>query len=520
MKQKKVVFKKLELPKILLFKNKEKNYVFVLFLILVLAASLRLYELDKFDFKNDEFQTFSAGYGFLKTGEFYTWDFLNDEKSQPYSRAWLHSIFLAISFMFFGLNEFSSRIISVLFGLILIVVVFEFVKKFLKENGVAVAAAFLFAVHPLFLDLSRSARMYIIFFPFFILFIHYFYKFIETIDFSSKKLKINKLFLGLAFLFFIIGSALQIIMFLSLIGIYLYILFNYFYYLLKKSNKRKKYFLIGSVLNVIFLIFLIGYSFFGFFSEFFSAITLRQFPNSEYFNLVFYPFNFILIDKALIIILPLIFALYYFFIIKNSKSFLLLFLILLSQLLFFVYFGDRYYSVRYIANTLLIAFIVIVLGLSKMVYFIFRPRFSTVLTFLIVILLSMIYFFPSYGEIYNENSLFFGPVGNFQEAYKEIRENYSPNKVIIAQYARKYYLVSPKLTGNINFVDMKSEKKFTLKELKEEVKKCDAGWVLWGTGKKYHITPEIIDYALENFVHIHGDGIDNTNVEVFYFENN
>jgi len=111
----------------------------------------------------------------------------------------------------------------------------------------------------------------------------------------------------------------------------------------------------------------------------------------------------------------------------------------------------------------------------------------------------------------------------YSEAYSTIVKNYKPNDVIFGQYLKKYYL---KELGNFKVVtvDMMNNKLYTYESFIEDLKKYDSGWIVWDTGKTGHLKREIIDYSCKNFEHLHGEicneKIDDTKVEVFYFDKN
>ena len=123
-------------------------------------------------------------------------------------------------------------------------------------------------------------------------------------------------------------------------------------------------------------------------------------------------------------------------------------------------------------------------------------------------------FYQEAGKIYGEEHDF----GRFKEAYLTIKKNLNPEeKVIFGQYLRTYYL---KEIGEDNLVviDMLNNGQYSYESFLKDISKYDSGWITWETRKGYHIRGDIKNYINKNFKKYHGRGIDDTNVEVYYFD--
>ncbi|MCW3974811.1 MAG: hypothetical protein NWE86_01020, partial [Candidatus Bathyarchaeota archaeon] len=94
-----------------------------LMIIVLVGFGLRIYGVGDFDFREDEFQVIYTASSYHFGGGFYTWDWIKSEPSgNLYMRAWPHTWLIAKSFDIFGISEFSARLVSVIFGTILILV--------------------------------------------------------------------------------------------------------------------------------------------------------------------------------------------------------------------------------------------------------------------------------------------------------------------------------------------------------------------------------------------------------------
>jgi hypothetical protein len=101
-------------------------------------------------------------------------------------------------------------------------------------------------------------------------------------------------------------------------------------------------------------------------------------------------------------------------------------------------------------------------------------------------------------------------------AYQEIIDNYDPEEhTLFLQYGRMYYL---RELDEINLVSMGSNGSYSFEEFMSDLEKAKKGWTAWETGKSYHLQDKVKSYIEENFEKIHGTGVDDTRVEVYYFE--
>jgi len=148
-----------------------KKTIAILFLIILLAAFLRLPSLSKFPagFSADEaIQGYSA-YSILKTGK--------DEwgQSLPLTlrsfgdyKLPLYTYLTVPSLATFGLNEFAVRFPSAIFGILAIIAVFLLTQELFGVTAISLLAAFFLAICPWHLVFSRAAieaNLTVFFFP-------------------------------------------------------------------------------------------------------------------------------------------------------------------------------------------------------------------------------------------------------------------------------------------------------------------------------------------------------------------
>lgn len=137
-----------------------KRNLFLLILIVILAAALRLPYLDKFPngFSGDETIQGYTAYSILNTGKDEWGEFLplvfrsfGDFKPPLYAYLTVPSVVV------FGLNEFATRLPMAIFGIASVVVVYLLTKELFKKESIALLAAFFLAVSPWHIHFSRTA---------------------------------------------------------------------------------------------------------------------------------------------------------------------------------------------------------------------------------------------------------------------------------------------------------------------------------------------------------------------------
>ncbi|AEI50325.1 glycosyltransferase family 39 protein [Runella slithyformis] len=163
------------------FTYQNKHVYYWLIAILILAASLRLYRLDAHGIFFDEKATMMVSQGMVQNGG-NQHDVFNPQKyvftnqefwqpqtfseyleamrrsdigNSPFYYAILHS-WVSIT----GISDFTARLLSVLFSVLTVWLIFIFVNHFLQSSRLALTAAALAAIEPFFVAYSQQARNY------------------------------------------------------------------------------------------------------------------------------------------------------------------------------------------------------------------------------------------------------------------------------------------------------------------------------------------------------------------------
>ena len=130
--------------------------------LITIAIVRYFYHLSAFPcFFDDEFQTVAAAYGYLKTGTFYTWDYVNDCISpKGYSRAWPYTILLAGWMNVFGTSELVCRSLSALLGVLTIISCIYTTKKLFNHIEITLCTCLIVITNTTATYYFRFTRMY------------------------------------------------------------------------------------------------------------------------------------------------------------------------------------------------------------------------------------------------------------------------------------------------------------------------------------------------------------------------
>lgn len=509
--------------------NNKLSY-FIFFLIVALGSFLRIYKLDAFDIRGDEFQVVSAAAGYLYIGDYYRWNWIDDrpfclEKTNEcyYDRAWPHTWMVAQSFKHFGISEASARIPSVVFGIFFILISYPIGDYFLRSKKSALLITTMVALNPAYIDLSRYARMYIILLPVFLCMVYCLYrgfwgKFHSLSKLEKKLGNIQVYFpyhygyilLGIVLLWFNYHVHLNSLIIVPVFFLYAGVL------LLTKGKRHglvKRKALPAVVIGIVSMAAVSVFHQFRPLSAL-NALTFFERDNSEYFNFIFgYPtYHSFLILILFMGLLSLI---------KNKllrkekmtgdsvfKICVFLFVFLSFSTIFFVYIADRYSAYVYASHITYFSLMALILSIR----FLKKNVSAAMYSFLICVV--MVSVFVKLAEKRSDRYDYQG-TASFSKAYQIIVENYNPEtQALFLQYPRDFYLQG---LSKPTVINMQSNKRYTHDQFLEDLSRYESGYIAWETGKSGHLQQELRDFIRSHFIKHHGAGLDTTQVEVFYF---
>lgn len=165
----------MEGPKII-----SKKIAFWLLIGFIIAgAYLRLANLGKDSLWEDEFLHVYAAKGILEAGKPIL------PSGELYTRSIIYTYIVAFSFKLFGINEMAARLPSVLFGILMIPIIYYVVARFFNRN-LGLISSFLIAFSPFCISWSRTCRMYSLLQPLYFFCAFSFYKAFEEANEVNK----------------------------------------------------------------------------------------------------------------------------------------------------------------------------------------------------------------------------------------------------------------------------------------------------------------------------------------------
>lgn len=487
------------------------GYCLVLAILLLVSSGILTYQLGEHEFKEDEHQVVDAAGCYYYEQEFCRWDWIKMQPSEEmYTRAWPHSWLIAQSYTLFGISEWSSRLVSVVFGVGFVFILYLVTRFFTESKKIALLTSAAAVFYPSYIGTFRYTRMYALLIPLFSVLVYLLYKGLTgTSQVANlglgkwvKNLDLNYLYLGLFLALLWLNKTIHYNALVILPAGLVFVLVMAF---LTKEKKYKNLALLGLLASV--LIFL-AY-FFGLTDRFLGHLCFFGRSNYSYIkNLISYPFG----PTLGYFLFALSFFFFTFFPRRLKDKFIYLYCLLLFSWFFFIYIGDRYYTFLYFSH--FTPFLLIILITSFFMFsYLFRKKVTKGAFLVLLFAFLASNFTQNVDAIYETDTSY----GKYRQAYQVIIDRYDPEKdVIFGQYLRKYYL--QELPENTKTIDMERRKSYEFDTFIQDLQEYKSGFITWETRKGGHLVEEIKDYVAANFQKLHGEGIDKTRVEVYYFD--
>jgi len=493
------------------------TYWTVVLAITALAAIVIFYRLGELHLYEDEYQVVNAAAGYYHTGEFYSWDWVADEPTDSiYDRAWPHSLTIALSYEIFGISEWSSRLPSAIAGVLFVPIAYYVFEYFTERRLVALITSGSIVLYPSVTGLFRLTRMYAILIPLFLILTYLLFRSVtegNSIDFRNERMNrfVNTWFdfnivLGIVSLpLLYLGYLIHINALFVLPGVYLFVLFQ-----LVATGERK--YLTASVIGALGLLATAvivkmtdRLGFLPFFVSFFDQDNtvyleyLLEFPFELAAGVIFFFGGFLAVNLAANAA------------VRTKLTYL--YIISAFSLVFLVYIGDRYASRAYMIHVVPIGVLLAVYGFAEFLSALDSRAIHALLIGLL--LLNVVVPLHPAGPGDNDyESIYYEDSEDFTTAYGTIESNYDEDEVIIGLFIRDFYLKDLDGDASTNRIP----RGYSMDQLEDNLSAADSGWITWETRKGYHIDSEVEEYVDENFEKYHGEGIDDTGVEVYYFD--
>lgn len=475
----------------------------------VFGAIIYTHKLTHYDWLPDEPLVIGAAKGYVETGTYNKWDFWLDQAgtdADKYDRAWPHTWLVAQSIRFFGLSEFTTRMVSVLFGLIFILVIYGVSVFFIRDRNAALLITLACMLHPYFVVYFRRVRMYALFAPLFVLLFYTAYRILSTKKYAPRLLYERNPWMQTYFNYdwmLVVGMLVLLYFTVELqrlaFLIFPVVLPTYLYLLVVK--KQKRLLLPLMVLGIVFLAFGMDIL-----KKNTRSIVFFEVHHWAYFD-YFLDFVFSKYFSGAVLIIGSLFIWYE----KNTTKILSLYFLVATSLLLYVYMIDFFVHFRYAIHLLPLSYILL-MGLLLKINQLYSEKWQKAIIPSLIVVLSIGNFIGQYEWIYDNY-----PEAQFSsKAYATIQQNIQPQKEgLIALYLDEIYLRG--MGRKVQKVELLNKKQYSIDAFKEDVKKFEEGaWVVWATHKSYHLRNDLQNHILKNCGKYHGHGIDGTKVEVYY----
>lgn len=469
----------------------------LLLVIVVVGAFLRLYGLGTNSLVADEFLDMNSSYGYSQTGEWKAWDFnygvpatqnTNDARDE---RAFLYKGQVAILFHFLAPTESNARLVSVLWGVISLGVMFWATYFYTRKKTIGLLAAFLFAVSVSGIIFDRRLRMYAMFFPVYLALVTVLFAFFE--EAYQGKIRFirevwNRYGLNLQYflplLVLLVVNALVHGLSLSLVPVFgVYVLWMMIVSWRRDRTMRNKYgvtVLLGVIVFIAALLF-------------FPKLVRLVLGTMVWFDNHYSYFGYVLRDFAH----PLLGALMIFFgsmvlgkKLGKPKEALWVTLSLIVPLALAIWFWRRNAGPQYIFFVQSFTLILAATGIYGVLEYMRELPSFTKRGTLVAILLAIL-LLPNYGYFLEENNTYHetstGGNPNYRKVFEFFKKNVEPGEVLITRNFRNYYVSGAKVPI-YDFGGELSDAKFSLGDLQKIMVAHEHGWIILSTNDYDYIS--------------------------------
>ena len=479
--------------------------VYLLLVIVLLGALLRLYALGEASFVADEFLDINSSYAYAKTGVWQSWDFNlgkvnTDNVFAPRDeRAWVYKWQVAQVLRHFPPTESVARSVSVAWGIASIVLMYFVGKYFAKRKAVGLISAALFAVSISAIIFDRRLRMYAMFFPVFLLFSWMTYRFYEEpyvgklswIKKIWKKTGVNLVYLPLA-----IASGILSLLVHDL-TVSMAAIFGSYVLVMAITSYRDEKTLKNKYVATLILIASGGLAAFTLFA---SQIG-KYAAGIKFFNDNYSYFSIIFTDYAIVSMALIFLVLGAWGFLKGRDMFkqgLWLTASFLVPLLMGVLLWRRNAGPQYIFFAQSFQIILIASGIHYVANFFadnmskrgkMRVYVSTVAVSLLL-LPNVAYFFQE-NTVYRQNAKAENP--NYRSIFTYFKKKRGSEDVLVTRNFRNYYWSGERVKV-FDFGGELAEEKFSLADLAKIVDANNSGWVILSSNDDRYVANDAMRY--------------------------
>lgn len=472
----------------------------------------------------DEYQTFDTAVGFFKTGKLYQWDFhtqtLTDE---AYSRAWPHTLLLALWFHIWGISVPAGKALSAIFGVLFILSVFYITYKIYHNYFITILSCVFLLGNSSVTIVFRQIRLYSLWLLVIIWFLYFVFLVLEREGkfsgqnrvslFAKKNFNYPIKYIALAFAFLVLSYMIHINTLITGAGILLF----FFYLLITKRDGRYIFFLclllgVGVLLGILFCVCAKGIRIPILFDLYLVLTSDTFFGQYDEQNIRYWFWVRDYLGSAKLMVLSFTCVAIAF--VKNSRKkdrdqrfdfSLFSVLIVGTSLYCFVYVFSRYYQDRYMIYVAPLLSIIVAWGIVETVSLIPKKQFTVIATGICV--------FTAAYQIISEAKVIYASdkICCHREVYGKIQRDAETFPIPIAGYDFRDYYGVQVLS---DYVTVSFDRAHDMEILYEFAKEYPEGYVVVETAKIYGITESVRIFMQNHSERIAGEGIDEWNVDV------
>jgi len=490
-----------------------KQTLALLFVIIAIGTGLRLYNLGYNSFVADEFLDINSSYGYSQTGTWKAWDFnygvpatenINDARD---ARAAVYKWQVAQVFKILPPTETSARLVSVLWGVISMLLIFWVTRYFTKSKEAALIATFLFALSVSAIIFDRRLRMYAMFLPVYLALTTSLYALFEQ-EYRGRLDRVKHVWekYGVNVWFVIPTVVLGYVAFLThqitltivpMFGVYVLVMSILLW---RQGNRKNKY----SILTALGILVLVGLIVTGLWSK---VSYLFVFFDNHY-SYIGYVFG----DFAQPLMGMLLVAVGAWALIKNRethKQGVWLAVSLGVPLAMAIWLWHRNAGPQYIFFVQSFTFILAAAGVNWLRLllvekFTHTKKVSLIVLLLTVLLLPNYLYFQEENNTYHETSSGGNP--NYRKVFTYFKKQHQPEEVLITRNFRNYYWSGAQVLV-YDFGGELSERNFSIADLQAIQAKHAHGWIIVSENDLDYIRGDAKDYIEQNLEHVSNSNI-------------
>ncbi|MDD2766400.1 MAG: glycosyltransferase family 39 protein [Candidatus Moranbacteria bacterium] len=493
-----------------------KSTLKILILILVLGTAVRLYNLDQNSFVSDEFLDMNSSYGYTQTGEWKAWDFNFGKVSEVNKnvprdeRATIYKWQVAQVFHLLAPTEKNARLVSVLWGVISMGVIFWSAYVFTKRKEIGLIASLLFAFSMSGIIFDRTLRMYAMFLPMYLAtstfaFLALEKEYLGKVSFFRllwKKYGINAPYILLAGIFFVLSLLTHQLTGTFVFFIAVYLAVRAFQEWRQRNGLVNKYALLfGSFVIALFLV----------------AIFLPKFFQSYAAGLFFFENNYgyvkyILREYYHPLLGVILLGFGSWWLAKReklTKESLWLTLSLLIPLSMAIWLWRRNMGAQYIYFAESFAGILTAVGIFGL-WRLMSEKYTLTTKRSLLLLSLVIVLVPNFGYFFLENNTYHetssGSNPNYRKVLTYFKKNQLATDVLVTRNMRNYYFAGAKVPV-YDLGDEISKTKLSQQDIEKLMTEYKTGWIILSDNDYDYVAKGMKEYFAKNLVKVSNDQV-------------